>query len=302
MHRAKCIVIPTECFSTRVTLRETTDKASTPSVACRFNDSIELAPGELDVYQHHVAKLLEKMCQIACVPRSVIVGIECTVQSSIPPGQGAGSSSALSCALAQAFLEFVHKHDIGRQYIDFYSQQLENSWHGPVSGVDNIAVTRACPVMYRIGDEPLQFFPDPGVPPLYFVVGSTGPRVNPQAGFVSLKTLKKTEPKWFQRVLSESDAICDAVMDAMSRSDAKAIGECMASSQALLEQIGVSTPKIVEAIRAAKQAGAYGAKLTGAGCGGFVMAIAPENRLSRIQTAWQKAGLTSVKSFVCASR
>lgn len=302
MHRAKCIVIPTECFSTRVMLREHSGKSSEPRVTCRFDADLDVAPGDIERYQHHVAKLLEKLCQIACVPRSVIAGIDCTVQSSIPPGQGAGSSSALSCALVQAFLEFVHKHDIGRQYIDFYSQQLENAWHGPVSGVDNIAVTRACPVMYCIGEEPLQFFPDPEVAPLYFVVGSTGPRVHPQTGFVSLKTLKKTEPTWFRRVLSESDAICDAVMEAMARSDARTIGECMTSSQALLEQIGVSTPKIIEAIRAAKQAGAYGAKLTGAGCGGFVMAIAPENRLSRIQTAWQKAGLTSVKSFICASK
>lgn len=302
MYRAKCIVVPTECFSTRVTLRNTSNKSTFPQAICRFDENIDITTAEIEIYQNHISKLLERLCKIACVPRSVLSGLECHVQSSIPPGQGAGSSSALSCALVQAFLEFIHRHDIGRQYIDFYSRQLENTWHGPVSGVDNIAVTRTCPVMFQIGEEPLQFLPDPELPPLYFVVGSTGPRVNPEAGFVSLKTLKKTEPVWFDRVIAESNAICETVMKAMAQSDARTIGECMASSQALLEQIGVSTPKIVEAIRAAKQAGAYGAKLTGAGCGGFVVAITPENRISRIQTAWQKCGLSSVKSFVCASR
>ena len=239
---------------------------------------------------------------MACVPEAILSTMACQVQSSIPPGQGAGSSSALSCALVQAFLEYAYKHDIGRAYVDFYSQQLENTWHGPVSGVDNIAVTRINPVMFRIGEEPLQFVPDPGVPPLYFVVGSTGPRRNAEKGFVSLKELKKREPVWFDHVLGDSDEICDTVMQAMTCSDAMTIGKCMTKSQALLEQIGVSTPEIVAAIRAAKQSGAYGAKLTGAGCGGFVIAIAPENRLNRVQMAWQKLGLTSVKSFICAPK
>jgi len=300
VHGAKCVIMPVQCFSTRISFKKNRTSSGTPRFVCSFENNVVLQTGEIELYQKHVERLTKKLCTILCAPADTLEGLECTVQSSIPPGQGAGSSSALSYALVDAMLEFLGRYDVGRPYRDFYSQQLENSWHGPVSGCDNIAVSRSCPVMFKIGEEPLLFLPQKNVQPIYYVVGSTGPRRSPEKGFTSLKTLKVQEPRWFAHLIEASDAISDRVMTAMDAGDGKTIGACFAESQALLEQIGVSTPEILSALRAARQAGAYGAKLTGAGCGGFVIACCPENRIQRIKTAWQKLGLTSICAILSA--
>ncbi len=299
VHGGKCVVMPAECFSTRVTMK-TLDNKKGPHVSVAFDDDVAVSKEETDQCQIHVVNLLKTLCKMTIQPESVLKSLDCQVVSSIPIGQGLGSSSALACALVDTFLEYVGKNDVGRAYRDFYSQQLENSWHGPVSGVDNIAVSRACPIMFHSGDEPLQFVPDFDVAPLYFVIGSTGARQNGEKAFKCLRDLKRDEPDWLAELIRKSDDVCDQVMQAMARGDARTIGEQMTRAQALLEQIGASTPDIVAAVRAAKQAGAYGAKLTGAGAGGFVMAITPENRIQRIITAWNKLGLSYIRSLIYA--
>lgn len=300
VHGGKCVAMPASCFSTRVTLNHVEDLKKGPRVACAFEDNVPASEDEIQQYQTLVTKLLKSLCGMTFTPEKELESLDCRVVSSIPPGQGAGSSSALACALVDAFLEFIGKQEIGRAYRDFYSQQLENTWHGPVSGVDNIAVSRACPIVFQRGEEPLQFVPDFDVSPLYFVVGSTGKRMNADNAFKSLREFKKNEPEWLDHLVQKSNEICDIVMQAMSRGDARTIGDQFIRAQALLEQIGASTHDIVLAIRAARQAGAYGAKLTGAGCGGFVLAIVPENRIQRVTSAWERLGLTSIRSIVCA--
>ena len=95
-------------------------------------------------------------------------------------------------------------------------------------------------------------------------------------------------------VLREADRVDDA-WEALARSDMEAFGSAMnASHTSLAERCKVSHPRLDELVAAARAAGAAGARLTGAGFGGCMIALAPEEGaesvLAALRTANRKAG------------
>jgi mevalonate kinase len=76
------------------------------------------------------------------------------------------------------------------------------------------------------------------------------------------------------------------------------VGEAMDRAHAVLAELGVSTPRLDALCESARAAGAYGAKLTGAGGGGAVIAIAPRDREGAVLATWRDAGVTGLVATV----
>ena len=93
------------------------------------------------------------------------------------------------------------------------------------------------------------------------------------------------------------DAIAALVMagrGAIQRGDWPLLGMLMDEDQALLEQLDVSSPELARLIAIARTAGALGAKLSGGGRGGNMIALVNENAAGPVAHALRSGGAASV--------
>jgi mevalonate kinase len=211
----------------------------------------------------------------------------------LPPGAGLGSSAALAVAIVRALLSYLKRpHDAAA--IATAADASETLVHGRPSGVDvALAIHGGVGVFRRsAGLAPLH-----AVPPLRVLVGPSGtPRST--AAMVQ-RVADATGGKPDDPRLRELGGLTDTGTIALMAGNAGELGAAMNRAHRLLGEVGVSTDQLDGLCRAALAAGAHGAKLTGAGGGGSVIAIAPRDRETAVLAAWKSAG---VDGFVATVR
>jgi mevalonate kinase len=211
----------------------------------------------------------------------------------LPAGAGLGSSAALAVAIARAMLTYL-KRPIDFATLTRAAGASETLVHGRPSGVDvALAIAGGTGVFRRsTGLTPLG-----SVPPLRVLVGPSGaPRST--AAMVERVALATRSLRDDPR-LRELGTLTDSGTAALLAAELPTLGGAMNRAHELLTDLGVSTPQLDALCEAARQAGAYGAKLTGAGGGGAVIAIAPRDRESAVLAARKQA---HVDGFVATVR
>jgi hydroxymethylglutaryl-CoA reductase len=96
------------------------------------------------------------------------------------------------------------------------------------------------------------------------------------AAVSGLRTRWEADRARYDRLFDEIGAAVDAGVAALRAGDVAALGRTLDRNQALLEAVGVSAPEVEARVAAARAAGALGAKLTGGGAGGAIVALAPD--------------------------
>ncbi|HEX2690664.1 MAG TPA: mevalonate kinase [Kofleriaceae bacterium] len=211
----------------------------------------------------------------------------------LPPGAGLGSSAALAVAIARALLSHA-KRRLDVATLTRAAGASETLVHGRPSGVDvALAIAGGTGVFRRsTGLTRLS-----GIPPLRVLVGPSGtPRST--AAMVERVALA-TRSLGDDPRLRELGALTDSGTAALVAADLPTLGAAMNRAHALLADLGVSTPQLDALCAAAGEAGAHGAKLTGAGGGGAVIAIAPRDREDAVLAAWKQA---NIDGFVATVR
>lgn len=287
-----CLAIPAPCFRLRITMYQ---DATVRGIAtqCQFDTEQTYAPEEIAKYERTLKGLVEHaIVWFGFDPEDV--NLRFVLKSSIPPSQGAGSSSAV----CQAVIGVLAKHfgkrpEMPREFLYHLGKMLETWFHGKVSGVDNAVISCGKPIFF-IPKEPYAIV---GVhEPLYFVVGSTGARQAPSP-YDTVKGVRFAKPFLYERGSKEVCAGAVEMLKSLRRADAQRVGELMLSFHRLMKDMGLSTEACDTAVGVAADAGAFGAKVTGAGRGGFVIAVSPVTCIEKIQRAWIGEGLRSVRSF-----
>ncbi len=209
----------------------------------------------------------------------------------IPPGAGLGSSAALAVAIARALLVHARRRESVTE-ITHAAAASEALMHGKASGVDvALAVAGGMGVFRKTTG--LRAFPSP---PLRVLVGPSGsPRST--AAMVD-RVAQATSEVVDDARLRELGALTDIGTTALLAGDLAGLGAAMDRAHALLAGLGVSTAQLDSLCDVARVCGAHGAKLTGAGGGGAVIAIAPRDREQAILTEWKNAGVTGFVATV----
>jgi mevalonate kinase len=210
--------------------------------------------------------------------------------SSIPMSQGLGSSASFAVALVGALSRAASRELSTGERID-YAHDLEKQVHGRPSGIDTHVVALERPVWF-VRDEPIEFL-DP-ISELHFVLASSGgPR---STGYAIEKVMerKRSSPLEFERLCREASDLARQGKTALQRGDVRWLGSLMDRNHDLLRTLSVSTPALDCLVEAARSAGAHGAKLTGAGLGGFVVALVPEGEEKSIVEAFRSCGASFV--------
>jgi hydroxymethylglutaryl-CoA reductase len=218
-------------------------------------------------------------------------GLDIQISARIPIGMGLGSSAAFAVALIRAFNVFFNKGK-SESDVDQLAFLCEGVTHGTPSGIDNNIATFGKPVLfnkgYAAGGNVLDL---DEVPPLLIALGSE--RGNTKDMVAGVRSRHDRNQSLYQSIFDEIDKVSVAGSAALEKRDYAQLGALMNVCQGFLNAIEVSTPQLEQMIGIARDAGAIGAKLTGAGGGGSVVALCPDTA-SEVAGALEAAGYQTI--------
>jgi mevalonate kinase len=196
------------------------------------------------------------------------------VRSELPAGRGLGSSAALAVATLRALataagrvLDRATELDAGRR--------LEAVFHGTPSGIDPAAAALATCFRFVRGEPPV-VTPLRLAAPLPLVVAFGDRPRSTGAAVGGLRARWEADRARHEALFDEVAGVVERGAAAAASGDLPALGRAFDDNQALLERLGVSSDEIAALVAAARRAGALGAKLTGGGAGGAVIALAQQ--------------------------
>lgn len=212
-----------------------------------------------------------------------------TVSSQIPIGRGLGSGSAISAAIFRALAGFYGLEPAKAEELAFI-HQIDTIYHGRPSGIDGAVVSHERALRFVRGEKPVFLDLPTGWSLLIADSGISSPTHLMVNG---LRERYDQAPHRYDLLMTAIGALSRQVEIALKTDAMRIVGRLLNRNQALLNELGVSTPRIEELAQTARDAGALGAKLSGAGGGGVVIALTqgqPEQN-QEILAAWQAKGV-----------
>lgn len=204
----------------------------------------------------------------------------------LPGGGGLGSSAAMGVACARALAEMA-----GRRLDDdellAHALGWERVFHGNPSGVDHTLAALGGVGLFSRADG-LRRVPTRGA--LRLCLADSGERASTREMVDGVARLRGRRPEATDRTFEAIGVVARNGALALGAGDVKGLGELMDLNQNLLAALLVSTERLEDLCASARGAGALGAKLTGAGGGGCVIALAP-GREERVLGAWRSLGV-----------
>lgn len=214
------------------------------------------------------------------------VGLDIEINSTVPVGAGLGSSAAViaaTTAATGAILDVkLSKEDILR--ITYTAEKIV---HGTPSGVDPAISTMGGTMLFQMdtGFKPLEV--KTNIP---LIIGDTGVERSTRVQVEKVRDLVDKYPRVTEHLMKAAREIVLRAIEALKENDLETLGTMMNINHALLYGIGVSDESLEWLANAARKAGALGAKLTGAGGGGCMIALAREEKLEQVSEAIQRSG------------
>jgi mevalonate kinase len=211
-------------------------------------------------------------------------GLSVRIRSELPAGAGLGSSAALSIAVLRALAAAAGRRLAADEELAL-GRRLEAIFHGHPSGVDPAAAAQAGRGCIRfVRGEPPAITALRTAQPLPLVI-ALGPPRSTGASVGGLRARWEADRARYEKLFDEVAAVVEAGSRAVEAGDLPALGRAFDENQRLLEALGVSVPEAESRADALRAAGALGAKLTGGGAGGAVIALAvePERVAARLR-------------------
>lgn len=211
-------------------------------------------------------------------------GIKITTFSEFSSQFGFGSSSASTVCIIKALSEITETKLNNKQIFDLaYKTVLDIQGKG--SGFDVAAAVYGGTLYYVSPGKIIEIL---NIDSLPLVVGYSGIK----ADTVTLmnQVLEKNNPETIEQIYTNIGKLVEQAKVAILSKDWSSLGKLMTSNQKLLEGLGVSIKKLDDMILSAKNAGAYGSKLSGAGGGDCMIAIAPEDKEETVKAGIISAG------------
>jgi mevalonate kinase len=247
------------------------------------------------------------------------------LRSDLPIASGLGSGTAVSVALARALGAYVG-HELPPNVVSDLAYEVEKIHHGTPSGIDNTVVAYEQPVYFvrgkavqvlEIGGYRSETSPNPRTETSPNIESETSPNQQPHSSFPihhssflliantgipssTRETVAHVRRGWeaapdeYEARFDRMGAIADAARACLERGDIRALGPLLDENHRLLQALGVSLPILDRLVTAAHDAGAWGAKLTGGGGGGNMIALVSPEDLDAVQDALQTTGATHV--------
>jgi len=201
-----------------------------------------------------------------------------TVTSEIPIAAGLGSSAAVAVAVIRVLGEFVGRK-LSNEMVNRIAYRSEVIQHGSPSGIDNSVIAYEKPVYFE-KDKPLEILQIKKK--IHVVLGDSGERTLTKDVIQFVQESMQRDMDRFQDVFQRIGNVARSARTALENGDIQLIGSLMTENHRYLQELGVSSPKLDQLVSSAMQSDAYGAKLCGAGQGGFMVAACSREQQAAI--------------------
>lgn len=208
------------------------------------------------------------------------------ITSTIPVASGLGSGAAVSVAIVRALAAYFGR-TIGDEQVSALAYETEKLHHGTPSGIDNTVVTYARPV-YFVRAQPIETFH--AGRPFTIVIGDTGIPAPTRESVGDVRKLWEVNKKRWEKVFTQVGEIAQQARKTIETGKLDTLGALMDENHALLQEMSVSSPELDKLVLMARAAGADGAKLSGGGRGGNMIALARPERAGQVAAALMAAG------------
>ena len=195
----------------------------------------------------------------------------------VPRGMGLGSSAALAVSVIRA-LDRHFSLGLTDAAINEFAFECERTAHGTPSGVDNTVATRGKLLLFRArargrseSVEEVEL-----ARPLPLVVGLTGKESLTAKSVARVAEYHRRSPPRYDAIFDQIETLTNAGAAAARNGSLLELGELMNLCHGFLNALQVSTKEVEELVEVARRHGAVGAKLTGGGGGGAIVALCPD--------------------------
>jgi mevalonate kinase len=225
--------------------------------------------------------------------------LEIRLCSDIPIAGGMGSGAAIAAGLVRALAAHAGS-ELAPDRVAELVYASEQRYHGTPSGIDNTVIAYEQPVWFQCRSGPGESPQPPLIEPLAIgrgftlLVGDTGVRSATHLPVGEVRRRQAADPAHYTALFNEIGALVQSARQALAAGDVVRLGELLNRNQELLAAIGVSSPELETLIGAARSAGAGGAKLSGGGWGGVMIALVTDETGAAVTEALQRAGAARV--------
>lgn len=233
---------------------------------------------------HPIASVILKLFQHFDI--SQFPALHISITSTIPVASGLGSGAAVSVALIRALSSYL-SHSLTNDEVNAIAYETEKLHHGTPSGIDNTVITYNKPV-YFIKGQPIQTFKVGK--PYTIVIGDTGISALTKESVGDVRRLWLRDTVNFENLFNEIAQIVLIARRSIESGKPELLGELMDHNHALLQSLTVSSVELDNLVKAARDAGALGAKLSGGGRGGNMIALVEQARAESVARALLSAG------------
>jgi mevalonate kinase len=200
-------------------------------------------------------------------------GLDICIDVNIPIGGGLGSSAAVTVATIAAVSAY-NKIELDESEIAKYAHEVELEVQKSASPLDTTVSTYGGLIYLETDAEDIiQLEIDHDIP---VVVGYTDTRGNTGKLVAGVRIRRDIYPEIINPVINSIESVVEEAKEAILNNDKKRIGELMNINHGLLDALGVNTKELSNMVYTARNAGAFGSKITGAGGGGSIIAYCPE--------------------------
>ena len=212
--------------------------------------------------------------------------LDIKINSTIPVASGLGSGAAVTVALIRALSAHLN-HPINDEEVNAFAYEIEKLYHGTPSGIDNTVVTYAQPVHFIKGQS-IELFKVGS--PFTLIIGDTGISAPTKESVGDVRKLWEVDKARWENIFDQVGEIAKQARHFIESGKWEMLGELMNENHLFLQEMTVSSPELDQLVSAARNAGALGAKLSGGGRGGNMIALVEDNRAQNIANALISVG------------
>jgi mevalonate kinase len=224
--------------------------------------------------------------------------IKITYGGTLLAGSGVGASAASCVSLARA-LDAGFKLGYSIEEINHVAWQGEFPYHGVASGVDNTASTYGGLLLFYLAHGEQHFERIKSPKPFEVVLANSGVTVDTAALDDFIDHQKKQQPELFAMRLKTITDQAHEMKAALEAGHLERVGSIMSDNHRLLIEMQMSHPTLDYLCKLALEQGALGAKVTGGGRGGYMVALTPGQGLQdRVASAFDKEGYKTIRATI----
>ena len=217
-------------------------------------------------------------------------GIEIKITSTIPIASGLGSGAAVSVAIIRALSAYLGK-PLDDEKVNEIAYKVEKIHHGTPSGIDNTVVTYGKPIFF-VKDNPIELLEV--AKPFTLLIADTGISAPTKKSVADVRKLWEENPQKMNVLFATAGSIVRTARQSIEGGHPERLGALMNENHRILREMDVSCQELDDLTEASLNSGAFGAKLSGGGRGGNMIALSAKENAPEISAALYEAGAKNV--------